>query len=152
MYLMPHLHLVYDHRRVTVNWLYPSNRTISLRWHTDDCMIFVRIHGLRRVSVASTILFSAEFIQISNHKIVDLKHIVGGIQWRYLHLAVFAQPLYGNRTIYVRFPWICYCNRAEIARSPYDPRTISVQSPYSLCTALSLAPLRCPIHEIARWP
>ena len=32
--IMPHLHLVYDHRRVTVNWSYPSNRTISLRWHT----------------------------------------------------------------------------------------------------------------------
>ena len=32
--LMPHLHLVYDHRRVTVNWSYPSNRTVTLRWHT----------------------------------------------------------------------------------------------------------------------
>ena len=33
-WVMPRLHLVYDHRRVTVNWSYPSNRTISLGWHT----------------------------------------------------------------------------------------------------------------------
>ena len=31
----------------------------------DDCTIFVRIHGLRRVSVASTILFSAELYKFS---------------------------------------------------------------------------------------
>ena len=62
---MPHLHLVYDHRRVTVNWSYPSISHDLPAVAYDDCTIFVRIHGLRRVSVASTILFSVELYKFS---------------------------------------------------------------------------------------
>ena len=109
-YLLPISHLACDGSTEPVSCLYPPFRAASTRlW--DFC---TDSWG----SAASTIWFSEKFYKFEkNCKPVARRHVVGGI----------AQSLHGLRTISVRRLRRLHGNCTDIARFPYNLRTVSVR-------------------------